>query len=350
MSTNNSTSQQVKTGFLIAFTVWWFFWGTLHAVILQNFGVDVKVSFIDALVSIGLLAAFCLLIVNNMGYYLPAKGRYLYVLIVSLVLSTCWLLADRYLLKTIYKTDTNYLQFLSKTIELRYAFSFLMLACMTMLSLMWYARKEQEENSRRKQDTERLAREAELNKLRQQLQPHFLFNSLNSISALTGSQPEKARHMIQQLSDFLRGTLKKDEQQFTNFEEELQYLQLYLDIEKVRFGYRLNAAISYEPEVLAMRLPALLLQPVVENAIKFGLYDTIGDVTIYISAEKKDGILQISVANPYDETTAIPVKGTGFGLSSINRRLFLLFGRQDLLQINKEAGQFKIIISIPQLT
>ena len=84
-----------------------------------------------------------------------------------------------------------------------------------------------------KQISERLSREAELFKLRQQLQPHFLFNSLNSISALTGTHPEKARHMIQQLSDFLRGTLKKDDQQWNTLEEEIQYLRLYLDIEKV---------------------------------------------------------------------------------------------------------------------
>jgi two-component system LytT family sensor kinase len=86
-------------------------------------------------------------------------------------------------------------------------------------------------------------------KLRQQLQPHFLFNSLNSISALAGSQPEKARHMIQQLSDFLRGTLKRDEQQSVTLEEELHHLQLYLDIEKVRFGSRLQTDIQVEEEV-----------------------------------------------------------------------------------------------------
>ncbi|MGL1273916.1 histidine kinase, partial [Vibrio parahaemolyticus] len=86
-------------------------------------------------------------------------------------------------------------------------------------------------------------------KLRQQLQPHFLFNSLNSISALIISQPEKARHMIQQLSDFLRGTLKKEEQQWNSLQEEMQYLQLYLDIEKVRFGHRLHTNIIMNEQV-----------------------------------------------------------------------------------------------------
>ena len=154
--------------------------------------------------------------------------------------------------------------------------------------------------------------------------------------------------MIQQLSDFLRGTLKKEQQQWTNFEEEMEYLQLYLDIEKVRFGYRLQTSIDCDLAALQMNLPSMLLQPLVENAIKFGLYDTIGEVTIFIQAKNVNGLLEVSVQNPFDELTSVPVKGTGFGLSSIRRRLFLLFGRHDLLQIKKEAEKFITTISIPQ--
>ena len=121
-----------------------------------------------------------------------------------------------------------------------------------------------------------MAKESELFKLRQQLQPHFLFNSLNSINALIGNRPDEARKMVQQLSDFLRGTIKKEETQWVTLQEEMQYLQLYLDIEKVRFGNRLSTAIEIGEDVSEMTLPALILQPIVENAIKFGLYDTTG--------------------------------------------------------------------------
>src|SRR5690606_35869240 len=117
-----------------------------------------------------------------------------------------------------------------------------------------------------------LLRSAELAKLRQQLQPHFLFNSLNSISALAGSKPEEARKMVHQLSEFLRGTLHKDEQTLVPFSDELRHLQLYLDIEKVRFGNRLKTEIDTHETCLNLKLPSLILQPVVENAIKFGLY------------------------------------------------------------------------------
>ena len=92
----------------------------------------------------------------------------------------------------------------------------------------------------------------------------------------------------------------------------------------------------------------MLLQPVVENAIKFGLYDTTGEVLIKIEANKVNTSLQVIVENPFDPETAQPLKGTGFGLASIQRRLFLLFARQDLLKIDKENNRFKTTILIPQ--
>lgn len=317
-------------------------------VVLQDFGIASSRAIADAIISNLWLQAACLLIINNMRYYLPRQEKYWYVLVISIGLSALWLLLVRVSLWIFFKNDLVYMHSLAQSSYIRFAIALLMIGCCTVLSLLWFSQRDQQADTERRQDMERLAREAELNNLRQQLQPHFLFNSLNSISALTGSQPEKARHMIQQLSDFLRGTLKKEQQLWTTFEEELQYLQLYLDIEKVRFGYRLQTNIETDEAALQMRLPSMLLQPLVENAIKFGLYDTIGEVTIFISAKKVTDLLEVCVQNPFDPSTAAPLKGTGFGLSSIRRRLFLLFARHDLLQIKKEAQQFITIINIPQ--
>jgi two-component system, LytTR family, sensor kinase len=348
LAPNTSQGRKVKIIFSTVFFVWWCIWCILHVMVLQDFGISLSMAMADGLISNALLAAACLLVINNMRYYLPKREKYWYVLVISIALSFIWLLLMQVSLWALYKNDLAYMRSLSLTSYVRFAIAFLMIGCCTMLSLLWYTQQDQQADNQRKLDTERLAREAELNKLRQQLQPHFLFNSLNSISALTGTQPEKARHMIQQLSDFLRGTLRKEEQQWTTLEDELQYLQLYLDIEKVRFGYRLQTNIEFTEAALQMKLPAMLLQPLVENAIKFGLYDTIGEVTIFISAKKVNELLEITVQNPFDESTSAPLKGTGFGLASIKRRLFLLFARVDLLQIKKEAQQFITIISIPQ--
>jgi len=241
----------------------------------------------------------------------------------------------------------DYGQFFSLSVPVRLAISFLIIGCMSLVSVLWYTVQDQQEIEKRKRDAEQLAKEAKLYKLRQQLQPHFLFNSLNSINALIGSAPQQARMMILQLSDFLRGTMKKEEQQWISLEEELDHLQLYLDIEKVRFGHRLSTFIKNE--TIGMKLPAMLLQPVVENAIKFGLYDTTDDIQINIAAVNENEQLMISVSNPFDLVSLSPQKGLGFGLSSIQRRLYLLFARKDLIKTETEGNLFITKIFIPQI-
>ena len=217
---------------------------------------------------------------------------------------------------------------------------------MALISVLWYTLQDRQETERRRTEADRLAKDAELNTLRQQLQPHFLFNSLNSINALVGTQPQKARTMILQLSDFLRGTLRKEQKEWITLEEELQHLQLYLDIEKVRFGHRLSTNISNE--AVNAKLPIMLLQPIVENAIKFGLYDTTEAIEVVIHTKMENGYLFIQITNPFDAETSSPKKGTGFGLSSVQRRLYLLFARNDLLQTNANKNLFITTIKIPQ--
>lgn len=216
-----------------------------------------------------------------------------------------------------------------------------------VLWLVFYIRKTDEHNALQA-SAENSLREAELIKLRQQIQPHFLFNSLNSINALVGSEPSQARKMIQNLSDFLRGTLKKDENKPVLLSEELDLLRLYLDIEKVRFGHRLNVIIRENQNLSEAKIPPMLLQPIVENAIKFGLYNVLENVEITIEALVDNNLLNVSVTNPFDESTAITRKGEGFGLSLIQRRLQLIYHRADLLRTEKQNNIFITTILIPQ--
>ena len=344
---STTTAPQKKLSIINA--AWWAAVSIIHSIALTNFTNNNTQIIIDSFVTNIILAGSCVVIFNNMRYYLPRSEKYWYVLVVGIIVSSLCLFITNLILKLIFKSDEHYLQLLSDSLPIRFGVSFLMISCMSMISLLWFTQEEQAEMEARKTEAERLSKEAELFKLRQQLQPHFLFNSLNSISALTGSQPEKARHMIQQLSDFLRGTLRRDEQQWSSLKEELEYLQLYLEIEKVRFGYRLQTNIECAEDAMQLKLPSLLLQPVVENAIKFGLYDTVGEVTISIFAAKKNEQLEVRVENPFDPETALPLTGTGFGLASIQRRLFLLFARHDLLQTTKTSDHFITTITIPQL-
>ncbi len=318
--------------------------------VLSKYSLTTMEICVDAVVNNILLTGGCVLIFNNMRYYLPRREKYWYILTISFALALISYYVAKGSLLLIFKGDSHYWNTFNETSSIRFSILFLLISCMSMMSLLLFTQEEEQTMNERRADMERLSKEAELFKLRQQLQPHFLFNSLNSISALTGSQPEKARHMIQQLSDFLRGTLKRDEHHWNTLEEEIQYLRLYLDIEKVRFGHRLQTEISYDDEALQYKLPALLLQPVVENAIKFGLYDTVGDVLITLHATIENNYLNIRLQNPFDPETSLPLKGTGFGLSSIQRRLFLLFARQDLLKTQKDQKHFITTILIPQIT
>lgn len=296
-----------------------------------------------------LLAGACILISNNLKYYLPQQRRYGYLLILCLLTAGAWLLAIKYILPhAITTSDDSYDLFLVKSLPVRFAVAFLVIGCMAMISVIWHGFEDQKSSTQRKMEAEQLTKDAELYKLRQQLQPHFLFNSLNSINALIGTRPAEARTMVHQLSDFLRGTLKREEHQWIKLEEEMEYLRLYLDIEKVRFGNRLSTVFEIAPDSLQMKIPAMLLQPLVENAIKFGLYDTTGETVIRITTSTSTHLLLVYVQNPFDEETAQPRRGTGFGLHSIQRRLYLLFARNDLLTTTALDNVFTTIVRIPQ--
>ena len=335
--------------FLFTFSIAWLVLMADHAILLYWFEFPLKAAIVDSLISNILLLGVCLLVMNTIRYYLPGREQYMNVLIMCIVLTILWQVITKWLLEISIESMPGYEDFLHRSLIIRFSIGLLVLGIVTMMGINWYTWQEQQKAEERKIDAEKLAREAELFKLRQQLQPHFLFNSLNSINALIGIRPQEARKMVQQLSDFLRGTIKKEETQWVNLLEEIQYLQLYLDIEKVRFGNRLATIIDIDESTQEMKLPALLLQPIVENAIKFGLYDTTGETIIRLETTKVNSELVLRVSNPFDPETSSPKKGTGFGLKSVQRRLYLLFARHDLLHIEAKENIFITTVKIPQV-
>ncbi len=321
---------------------------TAHAAILYWYDFSIEAALIDSVVSNILLLLACVAVSNNLRYFLPSQKKYSYIFWLCFFMTVLWFFVSRFLIMLLLEESFGYVHFFSQSVPVRVMFGFFIIGIAGLSSVLWYNLQNQQEAERRKKEAENLAIEAELFNLRQQLQPHFLFNSLNSINALIGFEPDTARKMIQQLSDFLRGTLRKESRQWSTLAEELAHLHLYLEIEKVRFGHRLTTRVESNDVTDNMKLPAMLLQPVVENAIKYGLYDTIGDIEITIVAEAKDEKeLTITVTNPYDPKNS--GKGTGFGLSSIQRRLYLLFAGQQLLKTHGENGIFTTVLIIPQL-
>ncbi|HKB45490.1 MAG TPA: histidine kinase [Chitinophagaceae bacterium] len=343
-----STSPLSIRRFQVIFGICWLVLMADHAMALHWFGLPWIVAMFDSLISNGILFLFCLLIMNTLRYYLPRREQVINIFIWCIFFTAIWLILIKWLLRISLGYYNGYSAMLHNSLSIRFSISFLLLGCVTMISVLWQTWNEQKENQERKSDAEKLAKEAELFKLRQQLQPHFLFNSLNSINALIGTRPEEARKMVQQLSDFLRGTIRKEENQFISFAEELENLKLYLEIEKVRFGYRLKTELDIGENTLKWKMPALLMQPLMENAIKFGLYGTTGEVVISLRAVIADNHLVVAIVNPFDPDMQ-RTEGTGFGLKSVRRRLYLLFGRNDLMEINKTSNAYVVVFRIPDM-
>lgn len=336
--------------FRIFFIFCWLVIIAQHTLLLYFYNFPLQTAFIDSLVSNAFLLLCCLLIITTLRYYLPGGNGYFNFFILCIVLTLAAVLLSKWILLLLQGHNADYAAFLHRSFGIRGSMAFLFLSCVALISIIWRRKQDEEDMALRKADAQKMAKDAELFKLRQQLQPHFLFNSLNSINALIGTQPAEARKMVQQLSDFLRGTIKKDETQWVTLGEELQHLQLYLDIETIRFGNRLQTIIEKEAVTSELKLPALLLQPIVENAIKFGLYDTIGETIIKISASAENNELVIAVQNPFDAETSGSRVGVGFGLKSIERRLYLLFARTNLLHTSTQENIFTTVLKIPQIT
>lgn len=330
------------------YPIGWAIWIAVNAWVLSTYGWDDEAAVADSILSNGLLAAASLLTTTSLRFYLPSNNRYSYLLAITILPGILWFVLCRSLLMVIPFAESDYEKFWSQSAPIRLVVGFLLLAFITVLHVLWYTLQQHREDEQRKSELEQLAREAELYHLREQLHPHFLFNSLNSINALIATQPHQARNMVQQLSDFLRGTVRKDPQQWNTVQDELRHLQLYLDIEKVRFGHRLQTQLECSGEAAAARMPVMLLQPIVENAIKFGLYDTVEAVTIEVKVWIEQQQLRVRVTNPFDAATVSQNKGTGFGLRSIERRLYLLFAQTGLLQTTAEGNLFVTTLRIPQ--
>lgn len=232
-------------------------------------------------------------------------------------------------------------------VSLKSIYLVMQLLLLTLAGLLVYQWQSSDESVAHVKETERLARQVELSRLQQQLQPHFLFNALNSISALAGSDAKATRVMVGQLATFLRQTLEMGQPEMHTLAKEIETLSLYMAIEKVRFGDRLQFDYQELPAALPMEVPRLCLQPLLENAIKYGVYHTAGQVTIKLETQLADGYLRLELTNPFEAHWERASSGAGFGLSALRRRLFLLYGRQDLLEVHQQASQFVAVLLIP---
>jgi LytS/YehU family sensor histidine kinase len=187
-------------------------------------------------------------------------------------------------------------------------------------------------------------KQAELQSLRAKINPHFLYNALNSIASLATTDARKTEQMALALSDFFKYAINREQKQLNTLSEELNAIRTYLEIEKVRFGERLSFEIDCPEELLEIQIPQLLIQPLVENAIKHGLSQITGNGLIRILVSRAENQLKIRV---YDNGPAFPDGPlSGFGIQNTQERIALLYGAK--ASINWQNGAEKYVdISIP---
>jgi two-component system sensor histidine kinase AlgZ len=205
------------------------------------------------------------------------------------------------------------------------------------------------EDSRRAEaramETSILARDAELKALKAQVNPHFLFNSLNSISALTSSDPAKAREMCVLLGDFLRRTLGLGEKAAIPLEEELSLIRSFLAVEKVRFGARIQMEENIDKDALDVFVPPLLLQPLVENAVH-GISNLVEGGSIKLEIHSRNGTLSIAIENSFDPDSP-PRRRGGVGLANVRQRLATRHGSLASFDVKTEGDRYRVAITMP---
>ncbi len=264
----------------------------------------------------------------------------------SAILLLIWFLLSKALLSYFFGGDENYIHFLERSLTMRVFSGLLYYGLLVAIYYLVASFRELEEKVRKEAQLTAMLKEAELDMLRSQIRPHFLFNSLNAISALTISRPEQAQEMVIKLSEFMRYSLSQQGEMMSTLEKELYHIRLYLEIEQVRFAGKLNIFTEINENTLQWKVPSMILQPLVENAVKYGVYSSEGESGIRLKTFTTGSYLNISVLNNY-EPDNIPRKGTGTGLRNVSRRLESIYEEAGLMQIVNKDSDFEVLLKIP---
>jgi two-component system sensor histidine kinase AlgZ len=235
---------------------------------------------------------------------------------------------------------------LSPQLPLLFGIGVLIYLLSVALHYVLLSMESSKEAETREQEALTLARESELKALKAQINPHFLFNSLNSISALATVDGQRARDMCIKLSDFLRTTLKLGEKQRITFADELALAKAYLEVEQVRFGARLRVEIDADADCDRCVVPSLVLQPLVENAVKHGIAGLVNGGTIRLEAHCVDGLLQLKIENQFDLDSPASSRH-GLGLRNVRDRLRALYENSARLDTTATSDHFLVELELP---
>ncbi len=325
---------------------------TILYILVLYFGTNIKLPIIiyDGLIFNSLICGLGISFWYSVKY-VPLEETSLIKIFIShfvagIIASIVWLALGYSILNFVLDNNTSYQTFFYSSLQWRFLIGLLYYSMIILFYYIFIISKNLEEKATKEKKLQNLVIEAELKSLKFQINPHFIFNSLNSMSALTDIEPARAKSMILKLADFLRFSLANSEKQKNLLEEEIKNIKLYLDIEKIRFGDKFEFTPEIDDDVLQLPLPSMILQPLFENTIKHAVYESTDKVFISFICKKEDYFLKIIIENNFDPG-CLSKKGTGIGLKNISDRLKLIYNRDDLINISKYDSSFKVSIKIP---
>jgi len=335
--------------------VWWLIWlflaGGQSLLFYYAFGSFSNISAIDSILSLVIYSGIALSLWYPFNFFNTATSS-TPALISNLVLSgaisvTLWVLITKLIMQLVLPEGNNYQAYWDATFPYRVGTGVFIYGLIILTYFLFISLSNLSEKKAKEARLESLVKETELKMLRSQINPHFLFNSLNSISSLTVTDPEKARTMVVKLSDFMRYALSRKDEQPVSLQSELENIRLYLDIEKVRFGHKLTTEDYIETDCLDFKLPVMLLQPLFENAVKHGVYESTETVKIITNARMIEGYIEIIIKNNYDSAPSL-TRGTGTGLLNVSRRLELFYGNKATIKTLKENNIYTVTLYLPK--
>jgi hypothetical protein len=334
--------------------VWWLVWLFLalgqSLLFYYAYGSFINIGILDSILSLMIYSGIALSLWYPFSFFNTGNPRPT-TLISNIVISgaisvTLWVVITKFAVQLVLPEVNNYQEYWEVTFPYRIGTGVFIYGLIILSYFLFISLSNLSEKNAKEARLESLVKETELKMLRSQINPHFLFNSLNSISSLTITNPEKARDMVVKLSEFMRYALSRKDEQPVSLQNELENLRLYLDIEKVRFGDKLTTEENIENNCLDLKIPVMLLQPLYENAVKHGVYESTESVRIITQAKIIDGYIEITISNNYDPAPLLR-RGTGTGLLNVTRRLELFYGNKASIKTSKENGIYTVNLYIP---
>jgi two-component system, LytTR family, sensor kinase len=337
---------------LVGYALVWLVIGIVNTFILSYFyDFSITISLLESLIFNLLFASLGIGIWYPVYYTDIEKNNFINILTNHLAASSLavgfWLWLSYVVMSSLFADSEEYLNYLNASIPWRVSIGFLLYILIALIYYLIIYYHNFKDKLLRESELKALVKESQLSSLKSQINPHFLFNSLNSISSLTMVSPERAQDMVINLSDFLRYSLSQKNESITTFEKELKNIDRYLKIEKIRFGKRLFVEQNISEPCLHCALPGLILQPLMENAVKYGVYESTEQSNIFIHAACDDEYLEVRMKNDFNPDFQTK-KGEGIGLRNVISRMKIQYGREDLVKINKSDCSFEVRLLFPQ--